>query len=142
MIKKLMVVAVAGVFGLLAGCATQSGAEMRNPPAGKIAQHIDSFKGVPTWQIVQPNAAACQKFVSLFDSKPEVLKFAVDCWGDADNETAKLPVKLAVMDKASGTKLQLETADPVACAHAATVLKDVGYTLVDQCPAIPEPAKK
>lgn len=141
MIKKLMV--VAGVFGLLAGCATQSSGDMRNQPVGKIAQYIDSFKGKATWQIVQPNAAACQKFVSLFDSKPEVLKYAVDCWSEEDNETANLPVKVAIMHKASGSKLQLEAANPVACAHAANVLKDVGeYSIIDQCPAIPAPVKK
>ena len=141
MIKKLMV--VAGVLGLLAGCATQSTGDMRNQPVGKIAQFIDSFQGKATWQIVQPSAAACQKFVSLFDGKPEVLKYAVDCWGDEDNESAKLPVKVTIMDKASGSKLQLEAADPVACAHAAGVLNDVGeYSMVDQCPAIPKPVKK
>lgn len=141
MIKKFIV--LAGVVGLLAGCATQaptSGVE-RNAPGGKIAQFTDGFKGKVTWQIVQADAAACQKFVSLFDSKPEILKYAVDCWVDADNESASLPVKLAVQQKSSGKQLQLEAADAASCAQAVDVLKGLGdYSAVGACPA-PE-AKK
>lgn len=137
MIKKFIV--LAGVVSVLAGCATQapvsSGVE-RNAPGGKIAQFTDGFKGKVTWQIVQSDAAACQKFVSLFDSKPEILKYAVDCWVDADNESASLPVKVAVLQKSSGKQLQLEAADAASCAQAVDVLKDVGdYSAVGTCPA-------
>ncbi len=141
MIKKFIV--LAGMVGLLAGCATQSAVEMRNPVGGKIAQHVDSFSAKVTWQITQPDAAACQKFVSLFDSKPEVLKFAVDCWDDADNEAANLPVKVAILHKNSGKQLLLESANPAACANAVGVLQGLGeYAPVGQCPAVPAPVAK
>lgn len=136
MFKKLMI--AAGIAGLLAGCATQapsSGVE-RNAPGGKIAQFTDGFKGKVTWQIVQPDAASCQKFVALFDSKPDVLKYAVDCWLDSDNESASLPVRLTLQQKSSGKSLQLEAADAAACAQATDILKESGdYVVTSACPA-------
>lgn len=141
MIKKFIV--LAGMVGLLAGCATQSSVEVRNPPGGKIAQHIDSFSGKVTWQLVYADAGACQKFVSLFDTQPEVLKFAVDCWADSDNESAALPVKVAMKQKDSGKEMILETASPAACANAVRVVESLGaYARVGQCPAVPAPAAK
>ncbi|MDR3412804.1 MAG: hypothetical protein P4L87_17960 [Formivibrio sp.] len=113
--------------------------EMRNPPGGKIAQKIDGFSGKVTWQIVQADAGACQKFVSLFDKQPEILKYSVDCWTDADNESAALPVKIAMKQKDSGKDVTLETASPAACADAVQVVGSLGaYTLIGQCPAVPE----
>lgn len=139
--NKLKMLAGIGIGVLMAGAAMAAD-DLRNPVGGKIAQFTD-FSGKVTWQLVQADSNACQKFISLFDSQPEVLKFAVDCWGDSDNESATLPVKIALKQPASGQAVTLESASPAACAAAVQVVESVGaYTRVDQCPAIPAPAPK
>lgn len=144
--KKLIMCTGAVFAMLLANCAMAGDADssdLRNPVGGKITQMMNPAAGAVSWQIVQADSAACQKFLGLFNDQPEVLKYSVDCWLDSDNESAKLPVKVVL--KVAGKDLVLETRAPTLktddCATAVGLLKTFkDVTVVGQCPAQPVPA--
>jgi len=134
-VKKLVL--IASMMAAFAGA--QAADDFRNPAGGNIAQYTNPQTAKADWQIVFADGKACQKFIGLFDSKPDVLKYAVDCWGNEDSASADLKTKLAVKGG-----LTLEAVSPTvkdnSCAAAVVVLKDVGVEVTDACPAQPTPA--
>lgn len=148
MVKKLVLIAGALVTLALVACSSAPVVDnmsitpdpLRNPPGGPIVQYTNPFSASPEWQIVMADSNTCQRFIARFNSKPDVVKYSVDCWDKADNASAILKTKVELEDKLAG-KLVLETiaatAKDDACSAAVATLKDVGVLIEGQCPAVP-----
>lgn len=156
MVKKLVLIAGTLATLGLAACSSAPVVDntpitpdsLRNPPGGAIVQYTNPFSAAPEWQIVMADSNTCQRFIARFNSKPDVVKYAVDCWDKADNASASLKTQVELEDKIAG-KLVLETiaatAKDDACSAAVATLKDVGVSIEGKCPAppaAPAPAAK